>query len=110
MTQALVCMSHSPLLGRTHPPAEVVAAVDAAFEQVRAFVRDFDPDVVVNLCPDHYHGFFYDLMPPYCIGLAAHGVGGYRSFPGGLKVPYATSESLAQQLLDRSVDVASSPW
>ena len=106
MTQALVCMSHSPLVGRTHPPAEVVAAVDSAFEQVRAFVRDFDPDIVVNFGPDHYNGFFYDLMPPYCIGLAAHGIGDYGSFSGELNVPTSVSEALAQYVIDRGIDVA----
>ena len=32
MNQALVCMSHSPLLGHTDPPADVKAALEAAFD------------------------------------------------------------------------------
>ncbi|MFE7415885.1 3-carboxyethylcatechol 2,3-dioxygenase [Rhodococcus sp. NPDC057529] len=106
MTQALVCMSHSPLLHHTHPPAETKAAVEAAFEQVRAFVRDFDPDLIVNFGPDHYNGFFYDLMPPFCIGYQATGTGDYDSFSGTLDVPTEIAEGLAQHVIDRDIDVA----
>ncbi|WP_198165590.1 hypothetical protein [Nocardia fusca] len=41
MTRALVCMSHSPLLHHTDPPAETKAAFEAAFARARAFVHDF---------------------------------------------------------------------
>ena len=64
MTLALVTMSHSPLLELVDPPAEVKAEVEAAFEEARAFVKDYDPDLVINIGPDHYNGFFYDIMPP----------------------------------------------
>ncbi|QYB00675.1 3-carboxyethylcatechol 2,3-dioxygenase (plasmid) [Rhodococcus sp. USK10] len=106
MAHALVCMSHSPLLHLAHPPAEVKASVDAALEQARAFVHDFDPDLVVNFGPDHYNGFFYDLMPPFCIGLNATGSGDYDSFSGELAVPTDIAEKLAEYVIDRDVDVA----
>lgn len=68
MTQALLCMSHSPpLLDHANPPADTKTAVEAAFEQARTFVKDFDPELIVNFGPDHYNGFFYDLMPPFCL-------------------------------------------
>jgi len=103
--QALVCMSHSPLLHHSHPAPEVVAAVDAAFDQARSFVREFDPDIVVNFGPDHYNGFFYDLMPPFCMGYRAHGAGDYDSFSGDLDVP-VLAEELAQFVIDRGIDFA----
>lgn len=106
MTQALVCMSHSPLLEHTNPPAEVKAAVESAFDQVRAFVQDFDPDLVVNFGPDHYNGFFYDLMPPFCIGYEAHGTGDYDSFSGKLDVPTGIAEELAQYVISQDIDTA----
>lgn len=106
MAHALVCMSHSPLLHLAHPPAEVKASVDAALEQARAFVHDFDPDLVVNFGPDHYNGFFYDLMPPFCIGLNATGSGDYDSFAGELAVPTDIAEKLAEYVIDQDVDVA----
>lgn len=87
MTQALLCMSHTPLLEFTNPPEEVKASVESAFEKARAFVEDFDPDLVINFGPDHYNGFFYDLMPPFCVGYQAKGTGDYDSFAGDLDVP-----------------------
>lgn len=106
MTQALLAMSHSPLLEHTHPPQDVKDAVEAAFESARAFVHDFDPDLVINFGPDHYNGFFYDLMPPYCVGLKAVGTGDYDSFDGELDVPTETAQELAQFLIDRELDTA----
>ncbi len=106
MTHALLCMSHTPLLEFTNPPAEVKAAVESAFDQARAFVEDFNPDLVVNFGPDHYNGFFYDLMPPFCIGYQAKGTGDYDSFAGDLDVPTEIAEKLAQYVIDRDIDTA----
>ncbi|MBM7516093.1 3-carboxyethylcatechol 2,3-dioxygenase [Nocardioides nitrophenolicus] len=106
MSLALVCMSHSPLLDFAEPPPEVTEAVDAAFTQARDFVAAFDPTLVVSFAPDHYNGFFYDLMPPFCIGYEARGVGDYGTTEGPLDVPTAVAERLAQHVIDRDVDVA----
>ena len=48
----------------------------------RDFVTDFDPELVVTFAPDHYNGFFYRAMPPFCIGTAATGVGDYGTYKG----------------------------
>lgn len=106
MPQALLCMSHSPLLEHTEPPAEVKSAVEESFNQARAFVKDFDPDLVINFGPDHYNGFFQDLMPPFCVALKAHGTGDYDSFDGELDVPTEISEDLADFLVKEDLDVA----
>jgi 2,3-dihydroxyphenylpropionate 1,2-dioxygenase len=106
MTQALLCMSHSPLLDHATPPAEVKSAVDDAFARARDFVEAFDPELVVNFGPDHFNGFFYDLMPPFCIGYRAHGTGDYDSFAGDLDVPEDVAADLAQFVLDHGSDVA----
>lgn len=106
MTQALICMSHSPLLEHTNPPVEVKAAVEAAFDQVRQFAGDFNPDLVVNFGPDHYNGFFYDLMPPFCIGYEALGTGDYDSWDGPINVPTNIAEELAQYVIDQDIDTA----
>ncbi|MDR6508188.1 3-carboxyethylcatechol 2,3-dioxygenase [Arthrobacter oryzae] len=106
MTQALLCMSHSPLLEHVNPPVEVKAAVEAALDQARQFVLDFNPDLVVNFGPDHYNGFFYDLMPPFCIGYEALGTGDYGSWEGSISVPTSISEELAQYVIDQDIDTA----
>lgn len=106
MPQALLCMSHSPLLEHTNPPAEVKAAVEEAFEKARAFVKDFDPDLIINFGPDHYNGFFYDLMPPFCIGYEALGTGDYDSWEGPINVPTNISQDLAEYVISQDIDTA----
>ena len=64
-------MSHSPLLELSQPPAELAADVETAFEAARTFIKEYDPELVVVFGPDHYNGFFYELMPQFCVGLAA---------------------------------------
>ncbi|MDH2412984.1 3-carboxyethylcatechol 2,3-dioxygenase [Nocardioides sp. CER19] len=106
MSVALVCMSHSPLLEFNDPPAEVKAEVDSAFATARAFVHAYDPTLVVSFAPDHYNGFFYDLMPPFCIGYEALGVGDYGTAEGPLDVPTVRAEELAQWVAERDLDIA----
>lgn len=108
MSLALVCMSHSPLLGHAEPepPEATRAAVDAAFAEARQFVTDYAPTLVVSFAPDHYNGFFYDLMPPFCIGYEATAVGDYESTAGPLNVPSAVAERLARWVAERDLDIA----
>ncbi|RZE87012.1 3-carboxyethylcatechol 2,3-dioxygenase [Streptomyces albidoflavus] len=106
MTLALVTMSHSPLLEYADPPAEVKEAVQGAFSAARTFVRAYDPTLVVSFAPDHYNGFFHDLMPPFCIGYAAVGVGDYGTTAGPLNVPAGRAAELAQWVAERDLDVA----
>ncbi|MFS0884848.1 3-carboxyethylcatechol 2,3-dioxygenase [Aeromicrobium sp. 179-A 4D2 NHS] len=106
MSVALVCMSHSPLLEFNDPAPEIKAEVDGAFATARAFVRDYDPTLVVSFAPDHYNGFFYDIMPPFCIGYEALGVGDYGTTAGPLDVPTEVSERLAQWVAERDLDIA----
>jgi 2,3-dihydroxyphenylpropionate 1,2-dioxygenase len=106
MSLALVTMSHSPLLEYADPPAEVVDAVHSAFAAARTFVKEYDPTLVVSFAPDHYNGFFYDLMPPFCIGYEALGVGDYGTAEGPLSVPTERAEELAQWVAERDIDVA----
>src|SRR3954467_8712425 len=106
MTLALCSMSHTPLLELSQPPAELAADVEAAFEAARKFVTGYDPELVVVFGPDHYNGFFYELMPQFCVGLAATSIGDFGSMPGPLAVPRDIAEGLAQAALDGGVDLA----
>ncbi|WP_063021881.1 3-carboxyethylcatechol 2,3-dioxygenase [Nocardia niwae] len=102
---AAVGLSHSPLIGRNDPEPEVLARVDAAVAQARAFITDFDPELVVLYAPDHYNGFFYKEMPPFCLATAARAVGDFDSSAGDLSVDTAAASALAQGVLDRGVDL-----
>lgn len=105
MSAALVGLSHSPLIGKNDPAAEVLEAVDAAVEDARAFVREFDPEVVVLYAPDHYNGFFYKEMPPFCLGTEAHAVGDFGSASGEVLVDGDSAHAIAQSVLDAGMDL-----
>lgn len=106
MSVSLLAMSHSPLLGINDPQPEISEALEEAFEEARKRVAEFDPDLVIVFTPDHFNGFFYTLMPQFCIGYRAESMGDYESTAGPLNVPEELSEELAQFVIDRGVDVA----
>ncbi|MGP4056920.1 3-carboxyethylcatechol 2,3-dioxygenase [Mycobacterium sp. 4D054] len=99
-------MSHSPLLNLPGPSQELLDDIEGAIGAARDFVADFDPELVVTFSPDHYNGFFYRAMPPFCIGTAAAGVGDYGTYQGPLNVPADLATDCAQAVLDADVDVA----
>jgi 2,3-dihydroxyphenylpropionate 1,2-dioxygenase len=88
------------------PPQDLLDDIDGALAQAREFVEGFDPELVVIFAPDHYNGFFYKLMPPFCIGTEAQGVGDYGTHKGPLDVPEATAVACAKAVLSAGVDVA----
>lgn len=99
-------MSHSPLLNLPGPSQELLDDIEGAIAVARDFVAAFDPELVVTFSPDHYNGFFYRAMPPFCIGTAAAGVGDYGTHQGPLDVPAELATDCAQAVLDADVDVA----
>jgi 2,3-dihydroxyphenylpropionate 1,2-dioxygenase len=106
MERAFLGISHSPLMGLS-PVAPVVeqelkAAIASAREQVLAFA----PELVVLVAPDHYNGFFNELMPPFCIGTQARSVGDYLTPAGELNVDADAAVALATRLMDEDFDLA----
>lgn len=99
-------MSHSPLLNLPGPSQALLDDIEGALGAAREFVADFDPELVVTFSPDHYNGFFYRAMPPFCIGTAADGVGDYGTYSGPLDVPADLATDCARAVLDADVDVA----
>ncbi|MCT7662199.1 3-carboxyethylcatechol 2,3-dioxygenase [Mycobacterium sp. CPCC 205710] len=99
-------MSHSPLLNLPGPSRDLLDDVEAALSGARDFVTDYDPELVVIFSPDHYNGFFYRTMPPFCIGTAAQGVGDYGTQAGPLDVPEDLATACASAVLESGVDVA----
>ncbi|MCH5672879.1 3-carboxyethylcatechol 2,3-dioxygenase [Streptomyces gilvus] len=105
MTAAAVGLSHSPLIGKNDPAPDVVASVEKAVDAARSFVRAFDPELVVLYAPDHYNGFFYKEMPPFCLATAAHAIGDFDSAAGPLSVDTDAANALARGALDRGIDL-----
>ena len=99
-------MSHSPLLNLPGPSRDLLDDVNAAIAQARVFVQEYDPELVVIFSPDHYNGFFYKVMPSFCIGMRARGVGDYGTHLGPLNVPEDIAADCAKAVLGSGVDVA----
>lgn len=106
MTLALLAMSHSPLLEFAELDADVTAELEQTFAAAKQFVHEYDPDIVVNLAPDHYNGFFYKLMPAYCVGYAATSIGDYGGQTGRLDVPEDKARGLAEAVIADGIDLA----
>jgi 2,3-dihydroxyphenylpropionate 1,2-dioxygenase len=104
--RAFLGMSHSPLMGLNPVAAPVEAALHSAIAQAREQVQAFRPELVVLVAPDHYNGFFNELMPPFCIGTQARSVGDYLTPPGELHVDADAALALAERLMDEDFDLA----
>jgi len=108
MPVQLICCSHSPLM--TTGIEETEQGAQAQFfremDSCAAALQKFDPDLVVVFGPDHFNGFFYELMPMFCIGTAAQGSKDWHLEAGPLRVPRQTAIDCVRFLHSRDFDVA----
>ena len=105
----LICASHSPMMEFIHPADPAVeAAARRAFADLAAEVAAFDPQLIVLFAPDHFNGFFYDLMPPFCLGVRAQGAGDWDYSSARLPVPEALALDLLRFVQGQGVDLACS--
>src|SRR5450755_3336589 len=93
------CVSHSPLLKPEYLKDPRGPAVAGALENARDALARFSPEVVVLFGPDHFHGFFNDLMPPFCIGAHASGVGDWGTSTAALQVDSERACGLHEHLI-----------
>jgi 2,3-dihydroxyphenylpropionate 1,2-dioxygenase len=106
MPALLQCLSHTPLVGFVDPDKSVLDEVWGVIDDARKRIEAFDPELVLLFSPDHYNGFFYDMMPPFCIGTAAYAIGDFGTAKGDLLVPADLAEAAARYVLDSGVDTA----
>ena len=106
MSAYLHCLSHTPLVGFVDPAPQILAEVNEVISNARDRIARFDPELVVLFAPDHYNGFFYDLMPAFCIGVAADAIGDFSTAAGPISVPRAEAEACATSVLDSGIDAA----
>jgi 2,3-dihydroxyphenylpropionate 1,2-dioxygenase len=89
---------------------ETETGVQAQFfrelESCAEALHAFDPDLVVVFGPDHFNGFFYELMPSFCIGTAAESSKDWHLEAGTLRVPRDLAIDCARYLLACDIDVA----
>lgn len=106
MKRAVLGLSHTPLLGLNPLAPEVDDSLRGALAEARRLVNGFAPELIVLFGPDHFNGFFHDLMPPFCIGVQANAVGDYGTPAGALNVPESESLALAEAVGKSGFDVA----
>jgi 2,3-dihydroxyphenylpropionate 1,2-dioxygenase len=108
MAVQLICCSHSPLMttGIEESQEDVQAEFFRELESCAAALHRFKPDLVVVFGPDHFNGFFYELMPAFCIGTAAEGTKDWRLEGGPLRVPRELALACVRHLQSRDFDVA----
>ena len=87
-------------------PAGGRAEVSAALRRLGERIEAFDPELVFQFSPDHYNGFFYDLMPPFCLGVQAGAVGDWQTHSGPLRVPEDIALGAHAAAAEAGVDLA----
>lgn len=105
MTVNLAALSHSPLIEFVEPQAGVRERVNEAIGRARKFVEDIRPDLVVLFAPDHYNGFFYDMMPSFCLGARAEALGDFNTLTGPLSVDHEAAWKIHGDVLAQGVDL-----
>ena len=106
MAAKLQCLSHSPLMGLVDPVNATEQAARQALAILRQDLERFEPELIFLFAPDHYNGFFYELMPQFCIGTAATSIGDFSTAPGALNVPYDIALACVEAVLAAEVDTA----
>jgi 2,3-dihydroxyphenylpropionate 1,2-dioxygenase len=105
----LVAMSHSPFATML-PPADASQPggrfmADAA--RVAGAVARLAPDAVVVIGPDHFHANFYDMLPPFILGVEeAEGFGDFGTRSGPLPVAAELAWPLRDALAGAGFDLA----
>lgn len=102
-----VAFSHSPFWDMSFnivgPGEEFVRGVDHA----RQIVRELKPDAYVVFGPDHFRNFFYDVLPPFCIGVnEVEGIGDYGLPKGPLSSAAGLGPHIYDYVLDHGFDPA----
>lgn len=108
MSLAVAALSHAPSFGNVDPGGTTFAEINAAIEEVKGFVADYDPDLVVVFGPDHFNGQLYSLMTPWAIGAAAEGIGDYGTTAGPLPVDGRAARALHAAVLAEGIDIGRS--
>lgn len=106
MTVAALCASHTPLKDYRSPGPAIEQELAAVFARLQEWTRAYAPDLLVVIGPDHFNGFFYRLMPSFCIGALARGVGDWQTRRGSLPTEPALAEQCVAALQRSGSDPA----
>lgn len=108
MSVKLICLSHTPLIEFASPPREIRDTTMKVIHDLAKQVDDYNPDLIITFGPDHFNGFFYDMMPAACVGIRAEAAGDWNYGPGTINTDEETALSLTQSLLNDGLGIACS--
>lgn len=106
MTVRMICASHTPLMDHVDADPAVDRDVRDQFAALSREVAAFDPELVIVFGPDHFKGFFYDMLPSFTIGVRAEAIGDYDIGGGPFAVPEALALDCVAAVRAADVDVA----
>lgn len=106
-------LSHSPIINAEITPTDEEAR---RIENFRNGARELGrrvsaarPDALIIFGPDHFRGFFYDLMPPFCIGTGrVRGWGDWGTTEHELPGNAEFARHLHREVLEAGFDLACS--
>ncbi|MEQ8936891.1 MAG: 3-carboxyethylcatechol 2,3-dioxygenase [Amphiplicatus sp.] len=108
MPLKMICASHTPLMDHVETDPSIDAEVRRNFRALADEVRAYDPELIIIFAPDHFKGFFYDMLPPFTVGVRATAIGDYDIGAGEFNVPEAIALDCIRALHAQDVDAAMS--
>jgi 2,3-dihydroxyphenylpropionate 1,2-dioxygenase len=102
-----VAMSHSPFWDMSPDVRGAGEAFVRGVNKARDLVEEHAPDAFVVFGPDHFRNFFYDVLPPFCIGMeSVNGFGDYGTPSGELPISPPLGASIYRSVVDSGFDPA----
>ncbi|MCS5932929.1 3-carboxyethylcatechol 2,3-dioxygenase [Klebsiella pneumoniae subsp. pneumoniae] len=93
-------------MGFVDPEQAVLDEVNRVIADARRRIAEFDPELVVLFAPDHYNGFFYDVMPPFCPGSAPPRLATSPAPPATCRCPPSWRKPAPTPSLNSGIDLA----
>lgn len=105
--QGLVAMSHSPFWDMSPDVRGAGETFVQGVNEARRLLQQNRPDAFVVFGPDHFRNFFYDVLPPFCIGIGkVSGFGDYGTPEGDLPVANALGKFIYEAVVGSGFDPA----
>lgn len=105
--EGLVAMSHSPFWDMSPAVSGPGETFVRGVIEARAAVARIKPDALVIFGPDHFRNFFYDVLPPFCIGLeTVVAFGDYGTPKGELPLDRALARAIQSGVTEAGFDPA----
>ena len=102
----VVCISHTPLMHHSRAEPGVEQRFNDAVAKASRLVEGWEPDVTVLFFPDHLNGFFYGMMPQFCIGVRAKSIGDFGTIPGVLPIDEDLAVDCLNACISSGIDLA----